>query len=151
MAIVLAWGITALAFSAFRIAAARPRLRRGVMGAGAFVVTTAAVYRVTGKRDLFFLYGGQLDTQSGDVSHAEVAHTPTLSLGLVPVKLVQLFVDPCYLSLCRISDYRDGRRATARTSTSGACRSRYSSRSSCSSRSASSGSRTSSFGRSGIG
>ena len=30
------------------------------------------------------------------------------SLGLVPVKLIQLFVDPCYLSLCSISDYSTG-------------------------------------------
>ena len=39
---------------------------------------------------------------------AEVAQTPTLGLGLVPVKLVQLFLDPCYLSLCEISDYETG-------------------------------------------
>ena len=79
-----------------------------MVGAGAFVATTAVVYLATGKRDFFFLYGSQLDTQSGSVSGPEVAHTPTLSLGLVPVKLVQLFVDPCYLSLCSISDYSTG-------------------------------------------
>lgn len=108
MAIALAWGITAVAFGIFRLAPLRPNFRRVLAGAGAFVVTTAAVYLITGKRDFFFLYGGQLDRQAGDVSHTEVARTPTLSLDLVPTKLVQLFVDPCYLSLCRISAYATG-------------------------------------------
>jgi hypothetical protein len=66
------------------------------------------VYGFTGKRGFFFLYGGELDTQAGSSTGAEVAHTPTLSLGLVPTKLVQLFVDPCYLSLCSISNYATG-------------------------------------------
>jgi len=108
MAIALAWGIAAVAFGAFRLSPIAFGVRRLVVGAGAFVATTAVVYLATGKRDLFFLYGSQLDTQSGSVSGPEVAHTPTLSLGLVPVKLVQLFVDPCYLSLCSISDYGTG-------------------------------------------
>src|SRR5262249_32495304 len=103
LAIVLAWGIVALGFAAFRISPVLPNARRLLIGAGAFAVTTLAVYAATGKRDLFFLYGSQLDTQSGSVSGAERAHTPTLSLSLVPTKLVQLFVDPCYLSLCSIS------------------------------------------------
>jgi hypothetical protein len=108
MAIVLAWGIVALGFGAFRLAPLRVELRNLLAGSVAFVITTAAVYGFTGKRDLFFLYGGQLDTQAGSNTAAEVAHTPTLSLGLVPTKLVQLFVDPCYLSLCSISNYSTG-------------------------------------------
>lgn len=105
LALVLAWGVAALGFLLLR---AMPRmwgLRHTLAGAGAFVATTAAVYVGTGKRELFFLYGNHLDRQSGSVSAAEIAETPTLSLGLVPVKLVQLFVDPCYLSLCEVSDY----------------------------------------------
>jgi hypothetical protein len=108
MAIVLAWGIVALAFAAFRLSPLSGGLRNVLAGSGAFVITTAAVYGFTGKRDLFFLYGGQLDTQAGSSTAAEVAHTPTLSLGLVPTKLVQLFFDPCYLSLCSISNYSTG-------------------------------------------
>jgi hypothetical protein len=108
MAIVLAWGIVALGFGAFRLAPLRAEFRNVLAGSVAFVVSTAAVYGFTGKRDLFFLYGGQLDTQAGSNTAAEVAHTPTLSLGLVPTKLVQLFVDPCYLSLCSISNYSTG-------------------------------------------
>ena len=108
MAIVLAWGIVALGFGAFRLSPLRAGLRNGLAGSAAFVIATAGVYGVTGKRGLFFLYGGQLDTQAGSSTAAEVAHTPTLSLGLVPTKLVQLFVDPCYLSLCSISNYSTG-------------------------------------------
>jgi hypothetical protein len=108
MAIALAWGIVALGFLAFRVSPLAVGLRKVLVGSGAFAITTAAVYGFTGKRDLFFLYGGQLDTQAGSTSGAETAHTPTLSLGLVPTKLVQLFVDPCYLSLCSISNYSTG-------------------------------------------
>jgi hypothetical protein len=108
MAIVLAWGIVALGFAVFRLSPLRAGLRNVLAGSAAFVIATAAVYGVTGKRGLFFLYGGQLDTQAGSSTAAEVAHTPTLSLGLVPTKLVQLFVDPCYLSLCSISNYSTG-------------------------------------------
>ncbi len=34
-----------------------------------------------------------------------IAHTPTFSLSLIHVKLVQLFVEPCYDAICRFSDY----------------------------------------------
>jgi hypothetical protein len=108
MAVVLAWGIGALGFALLRRSLMLSATRHLLFGAAAFVGTTVAVYAATGKRDLFFLYGGSLDTQSGSLSGPEVAHTPTLTLGLVPVKLVQLFVDPCYLSLCSISDYSTG-------------------------------------------
>jgi hypothetical protein len=108
LALVLAWGIAALAFAALRLSARSWSTPRMLVGAFAFVVTTAAVYAGTGKRDLFFLYGNHLDRQSGDVLGAEIAETPTLSLATVPVKLVQLFVDPCFYSVCPISDYKTG-------------------------------------------
>jgi hypothetical protein len=108
MGVVLAWGIVAAGFAVFRISPVLLSIRRLLVGAGAFVAATAAVYLATGKRDVFFLYGSSLDTQSGSLSGAEVAHTPTLSLGFIPAKLLQLFVDPCYLSLCSVSDYPTG-------------------------------------------
>ena len=77
------------------------------------------MYGVTGKRDLFFLYGGSLGNQSGNVRSGEVASTPTLSLSLLPQKLVQLFVDPCYDSLCSVSDY-SGRASASPLLTQGA-------------------------------
>ena len=108
LALVLAWGIAAVAFAALRLSARTWSTPGILVGAAAFVATTAAVYIATGKRDLFFLYGNSLDSQSGDVLGAEVAETPTLSLAPVPAKLVQLFVDPCFYSLCSISDYKTG-------------------------------------------
>jgi hypothetical protein len=109
VAVVLAWGIVAGGLLLGRRAGDRVvELRHVLTGAGAFAVTTAVVYAGTGKRDLFFLYGDHLDRQSGSVSGAQVAETPTLSLGLVPTKLIQLFFDPCYLSLCETSDYATG-------------------------------------------
>ena len=106
LAVLTAWAVTLALFALLRLVG--PRTIRAVhvlTGAAAFLVTTAAVYLVTGKRDLFFLYEGRLDSQSGSVRATEVAQTPTLSLGLVPTKLVQLFVDPCFDSLCSVSDY----------------------------------------------
>jgi hypothetical protein len=105
VAIVLAWGIAALGLRLLRLSPSVLSVQRALVAVGAFVVTTGAVYLATGKRDLFFLYGDHLDRQSGSVLDAEVAETPTFSLSLVPAKLVQLFVDPCYLSLCQVSDY----------------------------------------------
>lgn len=105
VAIVLAWVIAALGLRLLRLSLPAWNVRRTLAGVGAFVVTTGVVYLATGKRDLFILYGSNLDNQAGSVSAAEAAQTPTFSLGLVPVKLVQLFVDPCYLSLCQVSDY----------------------------------------------
>ena len=108
LALVLAWGIAAVVFAALRLSARTWSTPRILVGAAAFVATTAAVYVATGKRDLFFLYGNHLDRQSGDVLGAEIAETPTLSLATVPAKLVQLFVDPCFYSVCSISDYKTG-------------------------------------------
>ena len=75
MAIALAWGIAALGFGAFRLSPVALGVRRLVVGAGAFVATTTVVYLATGKRDLFFLYGSQLDTQSGSLSGSRRSHT----------------------------------------------------------------------------
>ena len=120
IAVLLAWGITAATFALLRLHGERMlRLAHVVAGTGAFVAATAAVYGITGKRDLFFLYGGSLGSQSGNVSPAEVAATPTLSPSLLPQKLIQLFVDPCYDSLCSVSDY-SGRASASPLLTQGA-------------------------------
>ncbi len=77
------------------------------------------------------------DHQSGPCSARRSPRPRRSSLALVPLKLVQLFLDPCYLSLCESPTTR---RAAGidRTSTSGASRSRSSCPRSCCSRSASS-------------
>ena len=106
LAVLVAWVGALALFALLRLVG--PRTIRAVhvlSGVAAFLVTTTAVYLITGKRDFFFLYEGRLDSQSGSVRATEVAETPTLSLGLVPTKLVQLFVDPCFHSLCSVSDY----------------------------------------------
>ena len=105
LSLLLAWGIAAAVFGALRLSDRAWSARRTLLGVATFVATTAAVSLATGKRDLFFLYGNHLDRQSGDVLGTEIAETPTLSFATVPVKLVQLFVDPCFYSLCSISDY----------------------------------------------
>jgi hypothetical protein len=103
---VTAWALTLAILWLLRLRPARVvRLAHVLSGAAAFVGATAVVYLVTGKRDLFLLYGGSLGHQSGNVSAGEIAETPTFSLSLVPTKLVQLFVDPCYEALCSVSDY----------------------------------------------
>ena len=120
LAVLVAWGTAAALFALLRLHGPRVlRLAHLAAGAGAFLVATAVVYGVTGKRDLFFLYGGSLGHQSGNVEAAHTAATPTLSLSLVPDKLVQLFVDPCYESLCAVSDY-SGRASASPLLTEGA-------------------------------
>jgi hypothetical protein len=108
VALVLAWAIAAVVLGALRVSPWAWSSRRALVGVATFAGTTAFVYAATGKRDLFFLYESHLDRQSGDVLGAEVAETPTLSLATVPVKLVQLFVDPCFYSVCSMSDYETG-------------------------------------------
>jgi hypothetical protein len=111
-AVLLAWGIAAVVLAALRLTGPRTlRFAHVVSGACAFAVTSIAVYALTGKRDLFILYGDYLDQQSGNLPKTEIAHTPTFSFSLVPTKLVQLFVEPCYGSLCSLSDYSGGARA----------------------------------------
>ena len=120
IAVLVAWGVTAGLFALLRLHGPRVlRLAHLVSGAAAFVAATVVVYAVTGKRDLFFLYGGSLGHQSGNVGPGEVAATPTFSFSLVPEKLVQLFVDPCYDSLCSVSDY-SGRASASPLLTEGA-------------------------------
>ena len=120
IAVLVAWGLTAGLFALLRLHGPRVlRLAHVVSGAAAFAAATVAVYAITGKRDLFFLYGGSLGHQSGNVRPAEIAATPTFSFSLVPEKLVQLFVDPCYESLCSVSDY-SGRASASPLLTEGA-------------------------------
>lgn len=106
LAVVVAWGAVLGLFALLRL---RESTRLGAVrllaGGAAFLVTTAAVYGMTGKRDLFVLYQERLGSQSGSVGAGEVAETPTFSFGLIPTKLVQFFVDPCFDSLCSVSDY----------------------------------------------
>lgn len=108
-ALVAAWGIALGALSVLRLSGPRAwRAVHLVTATGTFLATTAAIYLATGKRGLFVLYGNHLDRQSGNVSTAEIAATPTFSLELIPVKLVQLFVEPCYYSMCSLADYAGG-------------------------------------------
>ena len=109
VALVLAWGIVYAGLSALRLSGPRTvRAVHVVSALGAFAATTIVVYGLTGKRGTFLLYGQSLDSQAGNLGGAEVGQTPTFSLALVPTKLVQLFVEPCYRSLCSISDYAGG-------------------------------------------
>ena len=109
VALVAAWGIALGGLALLRLPVGRAwRARHILTAAAGFVVTTAVVYAATGKRDLFFLYSSTLDRQSGNVPAAEIAETPTFSLGLVPVKLVQLFLEPCYEAMCSLADYAGG-------------------------------------------
>ena len=106
LALVLAWALALGLLALLRLSGPRrPSLAHLASGAAAFAATTVAVYAATGKRSFFFLYGNHLDHQSGNVQASEIAETPTFSPWFVPVKLVQLFVDPCYYALCRLSDY----------------------------------------------
>jgi hypothetical protein len=108
-AVVAAWGIAAVALAALRLLPPRTwNAVHLVSGVGGFIAATAAVYLATGKRDIFFLYGNHLDRQSGNVLNAEIAETPTFSLAFVPTKLIQLFVEPCYYSLCSVADFAGG-------------------------------------------
>lgn len=106
VAVLLAW-VVGLGLAGLLRLAGRPPVRplHVLAGAAAFVLTVVLVYGVTGKRDAFVLYGSNLGRQAAAVRPEEVAETPTLSLELVPTKLVQLFIDPCYLSDCRVNDY----------------------------------------------
>jgi hypothetical protein len=112
VSLVLAWGIALALLALLRLSGPRQlRPSHLVSGGAAFVATTAAVYAATGKRGFFFLYGNHLDHQSGNVRPGEIAETPTFSPWFVPVKLVQLFYEPCFYSMCTLSDYAGGARA----------------------------------------
>lgn len=112
-AVILAWLLGALVVLALRIRPmARPSVANLVAGAATFVVTWFTVNVWTGKSGLFLLYGNHLDEQRATVDGQDalvpVTHLPTFSLSFVPVKLVQLFVEPCYYSMCSVSDYAGG-------------------------------------------
>ena len=109
LALLLAWAIVLGLLALLRLSPSRrPPFSHPASGIVAFAATTVAVYAATGKRGFFFLYGNHLDHQSGNVQTSEVAETPTFSPWFVPVKLVQLFYEPCFYSLCRLSDYAAG-------------------------------------------
>jgi hypothetical protein len=108
-AVVVAWGVGLVVLAALRLSGSRTlRLGHVLSGGLAFVATSAVVYLVTGKRDLFILYGSNLDHLSAHQNAEEIAQTPTFNLALVPTKLVQLFVEPCYRAICSIADYQGG-------------------------------------------
>jgi hypothetical protein len=112
-AVVLAWLIgTAIVYALRLRGVALPSVVRVLSGAAAFVVTWVVVNAATGKRGLFLLYGNHLSEQRSTVDgHSgivPVAHLPTFSPSFVPTKLVQLFVEPCYYSMCSIADYAGG-------------------------------------------
>jgi hypothetical protein len=107
-ALLLAWVIVAVVLRFVRPKEPSGRswsIRHVAVGAGACILTAAAVGLATGKQDAFILYSSNLDYETQGVQTVAGAETPTFSFGLVPVKLVQLFVEPCYYSLCSISDY----------------------------------------------
>lgn len=112
-AVVLAWLIGAAIILALRLRPlSRPPFSTLVSGAAAFVVTWVVVNAATGKRGPFLLYGNHLNEQRSTVDGQNgivtVAHLPTFSPSFVPTKLVQLFVEPCYYSMCSISNYGGG-------------------------------------------
>ena len=65
----------------------------------------AAVYAVTGKRNSFLLYGSDAGELYGDLLPEEVATDPVADLAYLHLKLVQLFLDPCFYSLCSLHEY----------------------------------------------
>ena len=110
MALVAAWAVTLGLLTLLRLSRPRiPRRAHLVSGAAAFLVVAAAVHLITGKRGIFFLYGGNVD-QGGNLLPTESANTPTFSFAFVPTKLVQLFYEPCFDAMCSLSDYVGGSR-----------------------------------------
>jgi hypothetical protein len=112
-AVVLAWLIGTAIVVLARIRPVRmPSLVNLLAGTVAFGVTWIAVNAATGKGGFFLLYGNHLDEQrstvDGQSALVSVAGMPTFSPSFVPTKLVQLFVEPCYYSMCSISDYAGG-------------------------------------------
>ena len=64
----------------------------------------AAVYGITGKRNSFLLYGSDAASTATSCPRRS-PRSPTFDLALVPIKLAQIFLDPCFYSLCEL-DYR---------------------------------------------
>ena len=109
LAVLAGWGLAVGLFAVLRIRG--PSLWRpsGIaMGTAAFLVTAAAVYAVTGKRNAFLLYGSDRGEDYGVLRPEEIAPIPRLDVGLIPVKLGQLFLDPCIYALCEMNEYVGG-------------------------------------------
>ena len=112
-AVMLAWLIGVGIVLALRLRPlAVPSFVNLLSGAAAFVVTWVAVNAATGKGGFFLLYGRNLDQQRATVDGHDalvsVPHLPTFSPEFVPTKLVQLFLEPCYYSMCSVADYAGG-------------------------------------------
>ena len=112
MAVVAGWGLVVGLFAILGLRDARSWRPAGLaVGAAAFVATFAAVYGITGKRNSFLLYGSDSGERYGDLLPAEVAEIPTFDLALVPIKVAQIFLDPCFYSLCELHEYAGIREA----------------------------------------
>jgi hypothetical protein len=112
-AIVLAWLIGAALILALRLRPLRtPSFVNLIAGAASFAVAWVVVNVATGKSGFFLLYGNHLNEQrstvDGRAALVPVAHMPTFSPSFVPTKLVQLFVEPCYYSMCSVANYAGG-------------------------------------------
>jgi hypothetical protein len=106
MAVVAAWALALGVLYVLRVRTPRRLPARKLMfGAGSFLVVVGAVYAVTGKRNSFLLYQSGSGEHYGDLLPEEVAVIPSLDLAHVPLKVVQLFLDPCFYSLCSLHEY----------------------------------------------
>jgi hypothetical protein len=106
MGVVAGWALVAGLFSIVRVRGERTWRPAGlVLGVAAFAVTAAAVYAVTGKRNSFLLYASDEALIYGDLRPEESVELPTFDFALVPIKLAQVFLDPCFYSLCELHEY----------------------------------------------
>ena len=98
MAVVAAWLLAVGVLFALRVRTPqRPSARKLAFGAGSFVLVLAAVYAVTGKRNSFSSTSREAARTTATCSPAEVAAIPSLDLANLPLKVVQLFLDPVLL------------------------------------------------------
>jgi hypothetical protein len=112
MGVVAGWALVAGLFAIVGVRGARTWRPAGLaLGAAAFAVTTAAVYAMTGKQNSFLLYTSDEAKIYGDLRPEESVHVPAFDLALVPVKVAQIFVDPCFYSLCELHEYAGIREA----------------------------------------
>jgi hypothetical protein len=112
MAVGAAWALAVGVLWALRIH--RPRriaVRTLAFAGGSAIGVVAAVYAVTGKRNSFLLYDSGTGDLYGDLLPEEVAAIPSLDLAHVHLKVVQIFLDPCFYSLCSIHEYAGIRQA----------------------------------------
>jgi hypothetical protein len=106
MAVVVAW---ILVYALIALAKLRmpTRVGRGrvAVGVATALLVGVAVYAATGKRNSFLLYESGSGEIYGDLRPEEVASIPSLDLVNLPRKAVQIFVDPCFYSLCSLHEY----------------------------------------------